>query len=49
VDGPAPNSEARYNDTFGILELSLFPDGYEWEYLTEAGSTFVDVGIGTCH
>jgi hypothetical protein len=49
VDSPAPNSESRYNDTFGILELSLYPDGYEWEYLPEAGSTFVDVGLGTCH
>jgi hypothetical protein len=49
VDSPAPNSESRYNDTFGILELSLYPDGYEWEYLPEAGSTFKDVGIGTCH
>lgn len=49
VDPSAPNSEARYNDSFGILELSLYPNGYEWEYLPEVGSTFVDVGIGTCH
>jgi hypothetical protein len=49
VDAPVPNSEARYNDSFGILQLSLYPDGYEWEYLAEAGSTFVDVGIGACH
>jgi hypothetical protein len=49
VDAPAPNSEARYTDSLGILELSLYPEGYEWEYLAEAGSTFVDVGIGACH
>ena len=49
VDNPVPNSEARYSDSFGILALSLYTDGYEWQFIAEPGSTFVDVGIGTCH
>ncbi|HWL50622.1 MAG TPA: DNRLRE domain-containing protein [Acidimicrobiia bacterium] len=48
-DQLAPNSEARYTDSFGILKLALYADGYEWEFIPEAGSSFVDVGIGTCH
>jgi hypothetical protein len=48
-DEVAPNSEARYTDSLGILKLALYPDGYEWEFIPEAGSSFVDVGIGTCH
>ena len=48
-DQVAPNSETRYTDSFGILKLALYADGYEWEFIPEAGSTFVDVGIGACH
>jgi hypothetical protein len=49
VDAPVPNSEARWTDSFGILQLSLYPEGYEWEYVPESGSAFVDVGIEACH
>ncbi len=48
-DQVAPNSEARYTDSFGILKLALYADGYEWEFIPEAGSTYKDVGIGACH
>lgn len=48
-DQIAPNSEVRYTDSFGILKLALYPDGYEWEFIPEAGSNFVDVGVGACH
>ena len=48
-DAPVPNSEARYDESFGILQLSLYSDGYEWDYLPETGSTFVDLGVGACH
>ena len=48
-DQIAPNSEIRYTDSYGILKLALYPDGYEWEFIPEAGSDFVDVGVGACH
>ena len=48
-DEIAANSEARYGDSFGILKLDLYTDGYEWEFITELGSTFSDVGIEACH
>jgi hypothetical protein len=43
------NSEARNNDTFGVLRLDLKPAGYDWTFLPEAGRTFTDTGSGTCH
>ena len=45
----AANSESRFTDAFGILKLSLFSDGYEWEFVSEDDSGFTDVGIGACH
>ena len=45
----APNSEARFADGLGILELRLYADGYEWEFHAGEGSQFTDVGIEACH
>jgi acid phosphatase type 7 len=45
---PKPNSEAR-SDTFGVLELSLHPGGYDWEFVPIAGSSFTDRGHSDCH
>jgi len=44
-----PNSEVRDSDTFGVLELTLHPSGYDWSFVPEAGKTFTDAGSGTCH
>lgn len=44
-----PNSEVQNADTFGALELSLHPAGYDWLFAPVAGSTFTDSGSGTCH
>jgi len=30
---PAPNSEARNDDTFGVLKLTLHPTSYEWHFI----------------
>jgi hypothetical protein len=49
ADGSAPNSETRYTETLGILKFALYPGGYEWEFLPEAGSRFVDEGRSSCH
>ncbi len=48
--GPAkPNSEARNDDTYGVLQLTLHAKSYDWEFVPEAGKTFADSGTGTCH
>jgi hypothetical protein len=44
----APNSEVRFSEAFGVLALTLLPDGYEWAFMSVAGSDFNDPGTGTC-
>jgi hypothetical protein len=46
---PAANSEVRYNGSFGVLQLTLHANGYDWSFLPVPGSTFTDSGSGTCH
>jgi acid phosphatase type 7 len=46
---PKPNSEVRNDDTFGVLKLTLHSNGYDWQFVPEAGKTFTDTGSGTCH
>ena len=43
------NSEARSDDTFGVLKLTLHAKSYNWEFVPEVGKTFADYGSGTCH
>jgi acid phosphatase type 7 len=43
------NSEVREDATYGILRLVLRAGAYEWEFIPEAGKSFVDSGSGTCH
>jgi len=43
------NSEARMTGTFGILKLTLRSDGYDWQFVPEAGRTFADTGSTACH
>ena len=42
-------SEARDSSTFGVLSLTLRPNGYDWHFNPIAGSTFTDSGTGSCH
>ena len=44
-----PNSEVRNNDTYGVVVLHLKPQGYEWQFVPEAGKTFSDSGVSACH
>ncbi|MEX2247203.1 MAG: metallophosphoesterase [Dehalococcoidia bacterium] len=44
-----PNSEVRNNDSYGVLQLTLSDDGYDWQFMPVAGSTFTDSGSGVCH
>ena len=43
------NSEARIADRFGVLKLTLHPDGYDWQFVTAPGGTVADAGSGQCH
>jgi PKD repeat protein len=45
----APNSEVRNAATFGVLRVTLRPDGYDWKFIPIQGQTFTDQGSGTCH
>lgn len=42
------NSEVRNYSSFGILELTLHSNGYEWRFLSDAGAV-LDSGRGLCH
>ncbi len=45
----APNTEARDDKTFGVLELTLRPTDYAWKFHPVAGGTFTDTGSTPCH
>jgi hypothetical protein len=42
-------SQVRNNTAYGVLKLTLYAGGYDWEFVPIAGSTFTDSGNGTCH
>ncbi len=44
-----PNSEVRQSDAYGVLELTLRPDGYDWQFRAIASQSFQDAGQGKCH
>jgi len=46
---PQPNSEVRSNTAFGVLKLTLYKGGYDWEFVPVAGKQFTDSGAGSCH
>jgi acid phosphatase type 7 len=41
-------SERRHTRSFGVLELTLRPDGYDWRFRAEPGAAFTDSGSGRC-
>jgi len=43
-----PTSEASNGDTWGVLKLTLRPDGYDWEFLRASGGAFSDSGSELC-
>ena len=48
--GPVnPASEVRSNASFGVLKLTLRPDGYDWEFLPVDAGGFTDSGSAGCH
>lgn len=41
---PIANSEVHNDDTYGILKLTLRPQGYDWRFVPVEGETFTDNG-----
>ena len=39
-----PNSEVRNTGTYGVLELTLHTDSYDWKFIPAAGGSFTDSG-----
>jgi hypothetical protein len=44
-----PNSEVRDNANYGVLALTLHPDGYEWRFVSENGAVVDSGGPVACH
>ena len=44
-----PNSEAPSNATYGVLQLTLRPGGYDWGFKPPEVGAFSDPGSGECH
>lgn len=49
IGGALPNSEVRNSGTFGVLQLTLHANSYDFRFVPEAGKGFTDVGSGMCH
>jgi hypothetical protein len=47
--GPSANSGVRFNQSFGVLALTLNVGGYDWDFVTPADSPFSDSGSAQCH
>ena len=43
-----PNRDARDSDTYGVLELTLHADSYDWQFLPIPGGKFSDAGSASC-
>jgi acid phosphatase type 7 len=46
---PIANSEVYNADTYGVLKLTLRSSSYDWQFVPEAGKTFIDQGSASCH
>lgn len=45
---PVANSEVRWSQSFGVLALTLRPDGYDWRFAGLPGTPEVDSGSASC-
>ena len=43
-----PRSQVVNFTTYGVLRLTLRPDGYDWRFLPVAGSSFTRRRLGRC-
>jgi acid phosphatase type 7 len=44
-----PHSQTHTANAFGVLELTLHPDSYDWHFQPAAGSSYTDQGHQRCH
>jgi acid phosphatase type 7 len=44
-----PESVVADHTSFGLLEITLRPRGYDWRFVPAAGGTFTDGGSAPCH
>ena len=49
ITDPIANSEVRNDDTYGVLKLTLRPNGYDWRFVPVEGERFTDSGSSRCH
>jgi hypothetical protein len=49
VGSPEAHSEARSNEAFGVLKLTLYPEHYEWQFIPVEGEQFTDSGSTLTH
>jgi hypothetical protein len=49
IEDLLPNIQSYNDDSYGVLKLTLRPGGYDWQFLSALGSTFVDEGKYECH
>jgi acid phosphatase type 7 len=49
IESPLSHVQSYNDDTYGVLKVTLLPDGYEWRFLAAQGSTFADSGKARCH
>jgi hypothetical protein len=48
LGAPLPNTEVQNNTAFGVLQLGLHEDSYDWEFVPQPGKTFTDSGSTPC-
>jgi hypothetical protein len=47
---PLAGEVVRDASTYGVLKLTLHPNGYDWQFVNDPGSgTFTDSGTAACH
>jgi hypothetical protein len=46
---PITGSEVRNGTTYGVLEVTLASNSYNWQFLPVSGQTFTDSGTQACH
>ena len=44
-----PNSQVQDTTSFGVLQMALHAEGYDWRFVPAAGGTFTDQGSASCH
>lgn len=49
VDPSGTNRQVAQDSTYGVIKLTLRPNGYDWQFVPEAGKTFTDSGSDSCH